>query len=157
MPRREKPKPTCHPNREIYAHELCAVCYFDQRRAAGEEAITALEKKLRNELVELHRATEHVVNLGRQAKAIVRENLPRYAELHLTAAEVAASKGDSKPAFEMLSGMKMPGDVGHIVDPPKKDTAPQGVQVFIGVKMGGIPEAAQIAATAQVTDGEEIE
>lgn len=149
MPRKKRIEKhaDCHPGREHYAHGLCAVCYFDQKRKDEVGATNALEVRMRNELVELHKATEHVVNLGRQAKAIVRENLPRYAELHLTAAEVAAANGDSRPAFEMLSGVNIPGE-GFTVDPPKKDSGGGGgVQVFVGVNLGGVPSAAEVAET----------
>ena len=82
------------------------------------------------------------------AKAILRENLPRYAELHLTAAEIAASNGDSKPMEWALTAIK--GEKGErVVEPPKADGGGGGIKVMIGVQIGGVP---QIGATTEVVD-----
>ena len=77
------------------------------------------------------------MSLGKQAKAILRENIPEYAELHLSAAKVAAEKGDSRPMEWALQHVK--GKDAPIVEPPAKEPVSSGVRVFVGINMGGVP------------------
>jgi hypothetical protein len=147
---------TCHPGREAHLDGLCAVCWFDKRAAVIEADSKALvtaaaKKESRKALMTLHQKVEHIGGLYKEAQAILRENLPRYAELHMTAAEVAASNGDARPiewAMQSIRGAK--GE--RIAEPPAKDsgTAGGGVKIMIGIKMGAMPEA-----TAEVVDAEE--
>jgi hypothetical protein len=140
--RLEKPA-VCHPTREAHAEDLCAVCWFDTQRLLAAERVpkTALELRQKHALITLHQEVERVVELGRIAKATLRENLPRYAELHLTAAEVAAANGDARPAEWALQAVK--GEKGErVVDPPKaENTGGGGIKILIGVNMGGLPAA----------------
>lgn len=140
----------CHPDRELYANGLCGVCFFDSTRVP----VKAEDRAERQALVELHKGVEYVVNLGKQAKAILRENLPRYAELHLTAAEIAAADGDARPAEWALESV-IAGSEGPAATPPVKGGTggEGGVKVFIGIKMGGLPEEAlQVTATSAPPD-----
>lgn len=143
----------CHPTRETHAEGLCAVCFFDSQRTLREQARpkTALEVRQKHTLIELHQEVQRVVELGKAAKAILRENLPRYAELHLTAAEVAAANGDARPAEWALQSVK--GEKGErVVEPPKSDGGGGGVKILIGVNMGGLPAA---SATVETIDASE--
>lgn len=141
MARRKRFPAHCHPERELHQDGLCAVCFFDQKRIQ-ELRNSPAKLEERNALVTLHQQVEHVVNLGKQAKAILRENLPRYAELHLTAAEIAASNGDAKPMEWALTAIK--GEKGErVVEPPKSEGGSSGVKVMIGIQMGGIPTLPQ--------------
>lgn len=121
---------TCHPERETYANDLCGVCYFDTSRVP----LDPKKKEERQALVALHQQVEHVTNLAREAKAILRENLPRYAELHLTAAEIAASDGDARPAEWALQSVSG-GKEGPVATPPAKagSGGEGGVKVFIEI------------------------
>lgn len=145
---------TCHPGRERHSDSgLCAVCFFDQKRLldGARAPKTALELAQRQELMSLHKQVEHVVNLGKEAKAILRENLPRYAELHLTAAEVAAANGDSKPMEWALTAIK--GEKGErVVEPVKADGAGTGIKIMIGVQVGGIPAAIATSEPIDASD-----
>jgi hypothetical protein len=144
----------CHPTREAHKDKLCAVCFFDQKRLAeGARAPkSALEVQQRQELMTLHAQVQHVTALAKEAKAILRENLPRYAELHMTAAEVAAANGDAKPMEWALTAIK--GEKGErVVDPPKTEAGGAGIRVMIGVQIGGLPTG---AGTAEVIDASEI-
>jgi hypothetical protein len=148
MGRRRIIPATCHPERERHRDGLCAVCWFDEQRA--QEKIGGLSKTKQEErqaLVTLHQNVEHVVNMAKQAKAILRENLPRYAELHLTAAEIAASEGDSKPAWEALQGIK--GEKGErVVEPVKDGGGGSGIKIMIGVQIGGLPVTTDIVESS---------
>ncbi len=135
----------CHNDRETYASGLCAVCYMDSNRVPtdikrGEE---------RQALVKLHQDVAEVVSLGKQAKAILRQNLPRYAELHLTAAEVAAADGDARPSQWALESV-IAGAEGRAAEPPAKagPTEGGGIKVIVGIQFGGVPaQKAEIVET----------
>jgi hypothetical protein len=156
MPRKIIPA-TCHPGRPAHLDGLCAVCWFDNREkalaTAGPRELTGKEKERRRELVAMHQKVSHLGTLYKEAQAILRENLPRYAELHLTAAEVAAANGDARPSEWALSSARGPKGE-RIVEPPAKDagTGGSGVKIVIGINMGAMPEA-----TAEVTEVVESE
>lgn len=138
----------CHPERETYANDLCGVCYFDATRVP----VDPKKKEERQALVAMHQQVTHLKNLYLEAKAILRENLPRYAELHLTAAEIAAADGDARPAEWALQSIPGGKDEGPVATPPAKagSVGEGGVKVFIGVKIGGLPEQqAAITATTE--------
>jgi len=134
---------TCHPTRETYMDGMCGVCYFDNRRVPTDPK--RLEE--RKELVRLHQDVARVDQLAKEAKAILKENLPRYAELHLTAAEVAAADGDARPAEWALQA-NMGGE--PVAKSPKaSEGAGGGVKIYIGVKVGGIPEDLVVSANSE--------
>lgn len=70
-----------------------------------------------------------------------------YAQMHLEGARNAAAKGDTRPAEWALTHVKTEGKTA--VDPPVKDTAGagQGLKVFLGINIGGLP---QEAVTAEI-------
>jgi hypothetical protein len=151
-PRKNRaPGATCHPGREEFVDGLCGVCYYDMKRLAENERppANALELYQKHKLTKLHEDVKRIEALLLSAKAIVRENMPRYAELHMIATEVAASKGDARPAEWALSSVK--GEKGErAVEPPKAEaSAGAGVKVIIGVQMGCLPTT---GGTAEVID-----
>ncbi len=135
----------CHPDRETFKDGNCAVCHFDRNRVPVDET----RRDERQALVKLHQEVSAVVNLGKQAKAILRDNLPRYAELHLTAAEVAAADGDARPAQWALESV-IAGSEGRAAEPPVKggSLGEGAIKIIIGVNMGGMP-----APTAEIVEG----
>jgi hypothetical protein len=139
----------CHPERETYADQLCGVCFFDRNRLPPDPA----RAEERQALIALHQQAEHVTNLAKEAKAIVRQNLPRYAELHLTAAEIAASDGDARPAQWALESIPA-GKEGPVATPPAKTTGAPGeggFKVIIGINMGGMPQKTEEALVVDAT------
>lgn len=150
-------KALCHPSRPNFGQGLCRQCWrlrdkgiaprddMQYGRSAGKIA-------RHNELIAMQQATEYLEGLGRAAKAILRENMPEYAELHLEAARNAALEGDAKPSQWAMEHVKIVDK--PIVDPAPKEGGAGGVKVFLGIKIGSVPEA---AISAVVTEGETID
>ena len=91
------------------------------------------------ELVDLHRLAEHVNALGRQARAILTERLPDYADLHFEGAQRAAEDGDTRPAEWALTHLRPGGE--PVAELPQK-AAPAdggGVKILVSVPIGGLP------------------
>ncbi len=149
-------KALCHPSRPNFGQGLCRQCWIlrDQGVRPKEMTIGRTEgkKAMHNELVAMQQAVEYLEGLGRAANAILRENMPEYAELHMEAARNAAAEGDSKPAEWALQHVKMTGK--PVVDPPQKADTGAGVKIFLGIKVGGIPEQ---AIQAIAIEGEKID
>jgi hypothetical protein len=70
----------------------------------------------------------------RRAKRMMAQRTVAYANLHFTAAKVAAVKGDSKPAMEGLVW----GGVVEPVAPKTEARGAGGVTVYVGVKLPGL-------------------
>lgn len=71
-------------------------------------------------------------------KAKLAMSLPIYAKLHLKATQVAASKGDARPAEWALGQIEV--DSHRAVDVSKGGgVADGGIKVFVGVKVGNLP------------------
>lgn len=140
-------KALCHPSKPHAGQGLCQACL---ERANAGEAMTKttgarIARARRTEILELHKSSEYVESLALQAKAILRERLPEYAELHWQAAQAAAEKGDARPTEWALSQVKT--EKGPVVDPPAKTPESGGVKVFVGIQMGGVPSAGLPAVT----------
>lgn len=133
-PRKIRNPAPCHPERETFRDGLCGVCYYDQNRMP----INIERKEERAILAQLLSDAAMIKRMKDQAAAIIQENLPRYAELHLTAAEVAASFGDSKP-MEWALQAKTNKEVGAVAEAADKAGGAGGIKVMIGIKMGGLP------------------
>lgn len=125
----------CHPKRKHVKDGLCRECLLINPKTLPNKDKVA--RKQQRELMVLHENAKHVEEVFLEAKAILRENVPRYAELHLEAAEVAAEKGDSRPMEWALQHVK--GKDAPIVEPPAKEPVSSGVRVFVGINMGGVP------------------
>ena len=107
---------------------------------ADAPPMTKTDQQQLAELVELHRRAEHVEQLARSAKAILRENLPAYARLHLRAAQLGSERGDSRAAEWALSHVRSTDDAPPVVDQPAKGaTDGRQIKVIIGVALGGLP------------------
>lgn len=156
-----EPKALCHPLRVMFTDGLCESCSRVRERAmapldqtvggSAEEAVVPSE---RESMLELYRTTEYLKGVAEVAKAILHHHLPRYAQLHLQAAEVAAKDGDAAPAQWALQNLKPTG--APVVDQPPKGLpggreagGAGGVQVLVGITLGQIPPG---ASTAQVVD-----
>lgn len=80
--------------------------------------------------------------LGRRMRALKAKlafQLPIYADLHLRASRAAAEKGDTRPMEWMLTHIQ--ADKERVVELQKgsAELPDNGVKVFIGVKVGGLP------------------
>ena len=128
----------CHPDRRHVAIGMCASCYRESLRAPR----TALEVQRHNELMALHEQVQYAESLGRQARAVLQDHLPQYAELHFEAAAIAAEQGDARPAQWALEQVK--AGKAAVVDPPRKEAGDSGVQVFVGIRMGGMPPSVDV-------------
>lgn len=156
-----EPKALCHPHRGMWSDGLCEPCCRVRDRALapinrllGESLDNPIKMSDREGILELHKSVEYVRGLARAADAILKHHLPRYAELHLQAAEVAAKDGDARPAQWALENIKPGPGEKAVIDAPKlgpggRDSGPGGVQVFVGIALGQVPAS---ASTAQVVD-----
>lgn len=133
---RQRRTPTCHPDRvQLGETGLCHECYMG-RHAKQLDVREALA------LIEKHGDPAEVARLRETALAILQENLPEYARIHMEGAKMAALKGDTKPAEWALTTIKN-GQAAPVVEPPTK-VAPGtgGVKVIVGVNLGGITPGA---------------
>ncbi len=126
----------CHPKRPHAERGLCRQCLIKEQKEPST-GLMATVRKSQAELVQLHKTAGRLEALEAETKAIMRENLPAYAELHKQAATVAAEKGDSRPIEWALQHVKMKD--APIVEAPAKEPATTGVRVFVGINMGGVP------------------
>lgn len=139
MPRFQLPELTravCHPKRPHVEKGLCRQCLLADEKNAPVGS-NKLVRKRQFELMEMHKNAEHIASLYDETKAIMRDNAPKYAELHYQAAAAAAEKGDSRPAEWALQNVKMKD--APVIDPPAKEPVTSGVRVFVGINMGGVP------------------
>lgn len=94
-----------------------------------------------------------VLNLKEEraaAKLALESNAHRYAQLHMAGAEVAAQRGDTRPAEWALLHTRT-------ITPVKTDTGPAGVVVHIGVVLPGLPGAKPLELDVPAVDAEAVE
>lgn len=140
----------CHPEKRAYAADgRCRACAQkpDSAFAVIPHPTTAVQKR-NAELQALYQATEQVEEYARLAKRIVHQHLPEYAFMHLQGAQIAAAKGDTRPAEWALSQVKA-GKEGPVAEPPAKTAPETGVRVMIGIGLGNLPQG---AVSAQIID-----
>lgn len=114
----------------------------------GGGAEGALAATRAAEIQVMAEAVQDIEELGRKARTILQTHLPQYALLHYQGAQIAASKGDTRPAEWALQAVKTPKG-GAPVEPPAKTAPETGIKVFIGVGLGNMPAQ---AITAQVVE-----
>ena len=79
------------------------------------------------------------------ARDIINENLSEYARMHRAGAEIAAAKGDTRPAEWALERTK-------VVEKDTQSAVPTGFAVKIGVVLPGLGEGARLGIQAGVDD-----
>jgi hypothetical protein len=99
-----------------------------------------------DKIVEAHAQPAITKLIRRRARAILAENLPEYARLHLAAAREAASKGNAIPAQWALESVK-PGGEAPVVEPAAKDLGGSGVKIILGIQIGGLGTLGVVSAS----------
>jgi len=83
--------------------------------------------------------------IRRRTRALLAENLPEYARLHLKATQKAAEKGDARPSEWALQSVK-PGSEPAVVEPAAKEITTGGIKILIGVNLGGLGTVGPVSA-----------
>lgn len=102
-------------------------------------------KRMEHEIAAMHKTTEAMEATYATARQFLANKQFEYAQLHFEGAQVAAAKGDTRPAEWALTHVKAEGQ--SVVEPPAKVAADTGVKVFLGIKIGGVPEDAMRVET----------
>jgi DNA-binding CsgD family transcriptional regulator len=130
---------------------------FSRLNLAEQTAIRAMRSAGKNP-TEIARALNRTAQtirayLAESARDIVHSNLEEYARLHLTAAGIAAAKGDSRPAEWAMERTK-------VVEPKAQATENKGLTVQIGVLLPNLGTSASLSLpagdSAQVIDSEDV-
>lgn len=130
---KEKKAAKCHPDREqVGKTGQCHECYIGggatPKQLSIQDAIKIAEK---------HADPAFAKILKQQALALLMEQLPTYAMLHIEAAKMAALKGDARPAEWALQTIREAGGQAVVEPAAAKAVAESGTKVFIGVSLGG--------------------
>lgn len=110
-------------------------------------------KRLENEVQAAHAVTTKLENTALVARKFLEQRQADYAALHFQGAEIAASRGDTRPAEWALTHVKVDGQAA--VEPPAKQATDTGTKVFIGINMGSMPKEAISAEIISVEGTEE--
>lgn len=132
-----KRAPSCHPDREqVGKTGLCHECYIGGTGGGKQLSIQDAIK-----IAEKHADPAFAKILKQQALALLMEQLPIYAQLHIEAAKMAALKGDARPAEWALTTIREAGGQA-VVEPAAAKPAPDagGIKIFFGVNLGGAPK-----------------
>lgn len=148
----------CHPDRPEAREGKCRECLQLERLERSGQRQLAKTIAEQNAIAQVMAEDErYVEELLIEAKRIIQERLPDYARLHFEAATEAATRGDSKPAewaLERVNAEK--ADKSKPIAPTKKDDVQSsGVQIIIGVQLGG--SQLPTSESTIVVDAEKIE
>lgn len=141
------PRALCHPRRPNFADGKCKACFARDvvmvNGGLGGLASGDQEYVNRGRLVEFHSAVDRIQTLVAEAQAILRERLPKYADLHWKAAQVAAVNGDTRPIEWFLQNLKLPPGLklteAQKGAPGNEGGGDKGVKVVVGIHMGALP------------------
>lgn len=143
----------CHPRRVALADGLCRECYKAQSATFLKPSD---RKKTQQQLAKLQETDGYLESLFSGARAQLLEDLPEYATLMMQAARLAAAKGDARPAEQALRIIKAAGIKPVVEEAPKAVDAGGGFKVFIGVKIGNMPDAENMTAEVVEAAPQEI-
>lgn len=140
----------CHPERTNYLDGMCQACAEKRlKRLETSPHLRSLPADARSLLVEVRHLKAVLDEQIAVAKTYLQYHAPIYAQLHLEGAETAAQKGDTRPAEWALEHLKSPAGTA-VVEAPTKVAADTGVKVFVGVKIGGMPEQMLTADVVEI-------
>jgi hypothetical protein len=149
----DKPKAVCSKCEElkpIMAKGLCSKCYQQERRA------NTFSSSVSSLMTELDQATD--LDEVAKAREILKRSLPEIAASVVVAAKVAAISGNSKPAETILRELPLSDDPNERIFRSQfgspnhgsvKGQENTGVQVLIGIQLGGTKQIPATSVTAQ--------